>query len=130
MNWLFFSFSNFFIFYQKSATIAQDYDKFWVGETSDRVQVVPQDQIAPSNGISTTRRPIQSTTPNFVKPLVKASFNRDTFYDGCGENKTCFGNPDGCVATQSCQTITAVIVRGERYIFEMRSNSMNQIYFC
>ena len=74
-----------------SATIAQDYDKFWVGETSDRVQVVPQDQIGLSNGISTTRRPIQSTTPNFVKPLVKANSNRDTFYDGCGENKTCFG---------------------------------------
>ncbi|CAO1339323.1 unnamed protein product [Diamesa serratosioi] len=106
-----------------NATIAQDYDKFWVGETSDRVQVVPQDQVRPLNGISTTRRPIQSTTPNFVKPLVQANSNKDTFYDGCGENKTCFGNPDNCVETQSCQTVTAVLVRGERYIFEMRSNN-------
>lgn len=42
-------------------------------------------------------------------------------YDGCGETKTCFGFPEGCVNTQSCRTMVATTVRGERYEFELKS---------
>lgn len=94
-----------------SSTIAQDYDKFWVGETSEIVKVVDRNEVL-ANGISTTRRPIQATTPNFVRPSMGLKDDSDKIYDGCGDIKTCFGTPDNCVATKSCQTFSAVIVRG------------------
>lgn len=96
----------------RSSTIAQDYDKFWVGETSEIVKVVERDQVLP-NGISTTRRPIQATTPNFVPQQTGSKRTGDIIYDGCGDTKTCFGSPDNCVASKSCQTFSAVIVKGE-----------------
>lgn len=34
-------------------------------------------------------------TPNVIGP--------ETVYDGCGETKTCFGFPDGCVTIGGCQ---------------------------
>jgi hypothetical protein len=76
---------------------------------------------APTNGISSTRRPIQTTTPNFYRPASGSANNGDPIYDGCGDTKTCFGEPQNCVATKSCQTFSAVIVKGDRYIFEMKS---------
>ncbi|CRL00019.1 CLUMA_CG013306, isoform A [Clunio marinus] len=103
-----------------NSTVAQDYDKFWVGETSEIVKIVERDQVIPS-GISTTRRPIEVTTPNFVRSTSGLKNNDDFIYDGCGDTKTCFGSPDNCVATKSCQTFSAVIVKGDRYIIEMRS---------
>lgn len=42
-------------------------------------------------------------------------------YDGCGVVKTCFGFPDGCVASQSCRAFITATVFGERYEFEMKS---------
>lgn len=95
-----------------SSTIAQDYDKFWVGETSDVIKVVERDQAIPNNGISTTRLPIATTTPNFVRSTASPKKD-DGIYDGCGDTKTCFGSPDGCVASKSCQTFSAIIVRGK-----------------
>lgn len=103
-----------------SATIAQDYDKFWVGETSNIVKVVERDAAIPS-GISTTRRPIETTTPSFSRSTSTSQRTEDRIYEGCGDTKTCFGSPDNCVATKSCQTFSAVIVRGDRYIVELRS---------
>lgn len=47
----------------------------------------------------------------------------DPIYNGCGETKTCFGFPDGCVNTKSCQAVTAVMVRGERYEFELKTSA-------
>lgn len=94
-----------------SGTIAQDYDKFWVGETSEVVKVVDRNQV-PQSGISTTRRPIETTTPNFVRPTAGSQRNDDQIYDGCGDTKTCFGSPDNCVASKSCQTFSAVLVKG------------------
>lgn len=47
----------------------------------------------------------------------------DPIYDGCGDIKTCFGFPDGCINTKSCQAVTAITVRGDRYEFEMKTSS-------
>jgi len=58
-----------------------------------------------------------------VRPIKNSLQNDDKLYDGCGDTKTCFGSPENCVSTKSCQSFSAVIVRGERYIFEMRSSS-------
>jgi hypothetical protein len=84
------------------------------------VRVVERDQV-PQSGISTTRRPIQTTTPNFVRATSGLKRTEDVIYDGCGDTKTCFGSPENCVATKTCQTFSAVIVKGDRYIFEMKS---------
>lgn len=84
--------------------------------------MVERDQVPPV-GIS-TRRPIETTTPNFVRATQSQKRNDDKIYDGCGDTKTCFGSPDNCVQTKSCETFSAVIVRGdlrikarEMYIF-------------
>lgn len=59
-----------------SATIAQEYDKFWVGLESSPVQVVQRGSIiAPTTGISTTRRPVAPTVPVYV-PEVKATVRK------------------------------------------------------
>lgn len=58
-----------------SATIAQEYDKFWVGVESTPVQIVQRGAvIPPSNGISTTRRPVAPTVPVYV-PEIQAKVN-------------------------------------------------------
>ena len=71
-----------------SATIAQEYDKFWVGLESASVQIVPRDQVLQISGISTTRRPIVYTTPSFQINKVAEASQEDPFYIGCGETKS------------------------------------------
>lgn len=63
-------FVNIELLFHFSATIAQEYDKFWVGLESIAVQVVSKDSAPPSSGISTTRKPLTSTTPSY-KPAVQ-----------------------------------------------------------
>lgn len=84
------------------------------------MRIVERDAVPPS-GISTTRRPIQTTTPTFNRPTSGLKRTDDQIYDGCGDTKTCFGSPANCVDSKSCSTFSAVIVRGDRYIFEMKS---------
>ncbi|KAL7737614.1 hypothetical protein ACLKA6_007724 [Drosophila palustris] len=111
-----------------NATVAQSYAEFWVGIPSDPVQVVRRDVAGPAP-LPTVNPPTNFNTgstrtpyvpPNYVAPTVSAVVE-DTFYDGCGEIKNCFGFPNGCVATRSCTIISAITVRGEIYEFEMRS---------
>lgn len=83
-----------------------------MGETSRTIKVVERDAVLPA-GISTTRRPIETTVPSFSRPTSGAQNKDDKIYDGCGDTKTCFGSPDNCVASKSCQTFSAVIVKGE-----------------
>lgn len=113
-----------------NATIAQDYDKFWVGLESTPVKVVESGQNPPSVvGISTTRKPPTTTTvPPYVAPTSAATNNNDPIYEGCGVTKGCFGFPEGCVASQNCRAVVATIVQGERYIFEMKSGYNNPAY--
>ncbi|XP_034476128.1 putative ferric-chelate reductase 1 homolog isoform X2 [Drosophila innubila] len=111
-----------------NATVAQTYTDFWVGIPSSPVQVVRRDISGPAPlptvnpptnfNIASTRSPY--VPPSYVAPSVSPVIE-DTFYDGCGQIKNCFGFPNGCVATQSCTIISAITVRGEVYEFEMRS---------
>lgn len=50
----------------------------------------------------------------------------DPFYDGCGSTKNCFGTPDGCVQLKNCKAAVSVLVRGERYLFEIHAK--NSVY--
>ncbi|XP_050442083.1 putative ferric-chelate reductase 1 homolog isoform X2 [Adelges cooleyi] len=54
---------------------------------------------------------------------LKAARVYDPFYDDCGETKTCFGSPEGCLTTQDCVAVTAVKVEGTRYMFEMKARN-------
>lgn len=59
--------------FANSATVAQEYARFWVGLESAPVQVVQSGTIIPINpGISTTRQP--ATTPIF-NPSVEIEVN-------------------------------------------------------
>lgn len=54
----------------------------------------------------------------------------DTIYDDCGSTKSCFGFPDGCVATRSCNAVGTVFVRGDIYQFEMKSGFSKPKFDC
>ncbi|XP_070501842.1 putative ferric-chelate reductase 1 homolog [Chironomus tepperi] len=103
-----------------NSTLAQDYDKFWVGVTSSPLRIVADDQEI-TNSISTTRQPLKPTYSYTTKPTAENSNNEDMIYNGCGNTKTCFGVPSNCVQTRSCASFTAVKVEGDKYVFEMRS---------
>lgn len=113
-----------------NATIAQDYDKFWVGIQSTPVKIVESGQSPTSVvGISSTRKPPTTTTvPPYVAPKAASVDTTDPIYQGCGENKGCFGFPEGCVETRNCRAVVATIVQGERYIFEMKSGYNRPAY--
>lgn len=52
----------------------------------------------------------QKTTP---RPL-------DTIYQGCADNKLCFGVPQNCIPSGNCKAIVAVFVAGDIYTFEIQ----------
>ncbi|XP_058125486.1 putative ferric-chelate reductase 1 homolog isoform X1 [Anopheles ziemanni] len=111
-----------------NATIAQDYDKFWVGIPSDPVRVVAsQTTVAP--GSSPTKRPATTTTvPPYRPPQTSAPVAVDPIYAGCGESKGCFGFPDGCVDSQDCRAVVTIAVLGARYVFELKSGHNRPAY--
>lgn len=84
---------------------------------------MPSNEAPTNSGISTTRKPIAATTPNFYRPTSASARDDEKLYEGCGDTKTCFGSPDNCVETKTCETFSAVIVKGDRYIFELKSKS-------
>lgn len=112
-----------------NATIAQVYDKFWVGLQSPAVQVVQRGAIIPpTTGISTTRRPVSSTVPVYVPEIKATPLNTDPIYEGCGTTKNCFGTPNNCVTGQNCQGMVTVEVIGGKFHFELKSNANNVRY--
>lgn len=67
---------------------------------------------------SKNRRSLSEVLPEFVP---------DSFYDGCGSTKTCFGVPDGCVEKQNCNAVTSVSVQGNKYIFSMSARNASYV---
>lgn len=110
------------------ATVVQNYSTFWTGVKSATIQVTKHaaDNSSQSSGISTTRNPILTTTvtnPPFVPTSDrKASINVDPFYNGCGTEKTCFGDNAGCVESQNCNAVVSCLVKADIYEFEMKTN--------
>uniref|UniRef100_A0A182Q8D5 DOMON domain-containing protein n=1 Tax=Anopheles farauti TaxID=69004 RepID=A0A182Q8D5_9DIPT len=111
-----------------NATIAQDYDKFWVGIPSDRVRVVASSTtIAP--GTAPTKRPTTTTTvPPYRPPQTAAPMATDPIYDECGQSKGCFGFPEGCVESKNCRAVVTIAVLGARYVFEMKAGYNRPAY--
>ncbi|XP_037946002.1 putative ferric-chelate reductase 1 homolog isoform X1 [Teleopsis dalmanni] len=113
-----------------NATVAQQYDTFWVGIPSNPVQVVKRD-VAPSYSPPGTREPYNPTRVPYVplnEPTTTTQKPDDPFYVGCGRSKTCFGFPDNCVKDKSCKAVASTIVRGDIYEFELKSFENNAAY--
>lgn len=59
---------------------------------------------------------------NETVSLVKNStVGHDLFYTSCGETRRCFGYPNGCTATRSCDVAVSIASDnvGNRYSFHM-----------
>lgn len=103
-----------------NATVAQGFDKFWVGMQSPIIEVVKKGSII--GGISTTRAPLTTESPQYQPTTPRPKPNTgDPIYEGCGDTKGCFGFPDGCVKTKNCRAISVVHVMGDRYQFELKT---------
>lgn len=106
------------------STIAQDYDKFWVDVLSSSIEV-ERENVDDDTGrrISTTREPLLTYTFNNRNANNSLSVKTisDQIYDDCGDKKTCFGIPNGCIVTKSCSSFSAVKVQGSKYTVEMLS---------
>ncbi|KAK2589300.1 hypothetical protein KPH14_007851 [Odynerus spinipes] len=103
-----------------NATFVQDYATYWVGVESPKVVVLKRSiDILTSSTFPTTLR---TTTPPYYTPKRDETLSNqdDPFYEGCSETKNCFGLPSGCLQTKNCKAAVAVLVRGDRYLFEMQ----------
>ncbi|XP_056640678.1 putative ferric-chelate reductase 1 homolog [Diorhabda sublineata] len=75
-----------------NSTIAQDYSHFWVGITSPPVRI------------------------------RRRSVSVDSFYEGCGVTKYCYGAPIDCVFNENCKVAVAVTSVGDAFDFELKAN--------
>ncbi|XP_046610894.1 putative ferric-chelate reductase 1 homolog [Neodiprion virginianus] len=102
-----------------NSTFAQDYSTYWVGVESPRVSVLRRSIDVKT--VPTVATSLRTTTPPIYTPFAedRAPVADDPFYNGCGTTKNCFGTPDNCVRDKNCKAAVSVLVRGERYFFEM-----------
>lgn len=103
----------------RSATVVENFATFWVDHTSQFIEV---------NADASTSEPTESTEgpvvtqPPVTNPPTTVDPDSDSFYDGCGETKTCFGiGSENCFENRVCDSVGAVIHNDGRYFFEMRS---------
>ena len=75
--------------------------------------------ITTPGGIATTTTTTSTITSTTTSTIDKTKIA----YNGCSETKTCFGLPNGCLSSQNCISLGAVIYKDTRYIFEMSSSS-------
>ena len=56
---------------------------------------------------------IPTDEPTTLNPEI------DSFYDGCGDTKVCFGVPDNCYSDRSCEMFGAVTYDNHNFTFEL-----------
>lgn len=100
--------------------MAQDYATFWSGIQSKPIQISKRSK---DDDPAVTSTKVSSTTPPYFSPEQEreSSTDFDPFYSDCDKKKSCFGVPSGCVNTKNCKVVSAVTVRGDRYIFEIKA---------
>ncbi|XP_076289953.1 putative ferric-chelate reductase 1 homolog [Lasioglossum baleicum] len=109
------------------STFAQDYSTYWVDVESPRVNVNKRSiAVLTSSTPASTHR---TTTPPYFSPTVDYETKEvdDSVYAGCGSTKNCFGTPAGCVGTKDCMAMVTVLVRGERYLFELQARDSKYV---
>ncbi|KAJ8673430.1 hypothetical protein QAD02_004692, partial [Eretmocerus hayati] len=109
-----------------NSTICKTWDVFWVGVESSRISVSKRSIEIHSTPSPITYRP---TTPPYYTPTTEQTENKkEEFYAGCGSTKNCFGIPDNCVDQRNCMAAAAILVAGERYIFELQTTNTDAKY--
>ncbi|XP_076645315.1 putative ferric-chelate reductase 1 homolog isoform X2 [Halictus rubicundus] len=109
------------------STFAQDYSTYWVDVESPSVNVNKRSiDVLTSSTPATTLR---TTTPPYYSPTVNYEIKEveDSLYAGCGSTKNCFGTPEECVETKSCAAIVTVLVRGDRYLFQLQARNSKYV---
>ncbi|KAK0181743.1 hypothetical protein PV327_003999 [Microctonus hyperodae] len=104
-----------------NSTFVQSYTMYWVGVESSRITILGDSiQVNTTTKLPTTER--TRTTPYYIESDANNAGEltvRHPLYDGCAVTKNCFGSPDGCIDSGSCDAAVAVEVKGERYYFEI-----------
>lgn len=59
--------------------------------------------------------------------IFQPTNTEDPFYTGCGSTKNCFGTPSGCIEEKNCIAAVTVLVRGERYLFELQAHDSKYV---
>lgn len=59
--------------------------------------------------------------------IFQPTNTEDPFYTGCGSTKNCFGTPSGCIEEKNCIAAVTVLVRGERYLFELQARDSKYV---
>uniref|UniRef100_A0A182KFZ1 Domon domain of stromal cell-derived receptor 2 n=1 Tax=Anopheles christyi TaxID=43041 RepID=A0A182KFZ1_9DIPT len=111
-----------------NATIAQDYDKFWVGIPSERVRIVASSTTVAPGTAPTKRTTTTTTVPPYRPAQTAAPVAADPIYEECGKSKGCFGFPEGCVDSKNCRAVVTIAVLGARYVFEMKAGYNRPAY--
>lgn len=101
--------------YTFSATVLQTFPVYWTNLFTANVRIVPANQ-AP---ITTTSTSTTSTT------TALPEIDTIDVYQGCAITKTCFGFPDGCIATRNCISFGSITFRDDRFIYELQSSSIS-----
>lgn len=101
------------------ATVAQGYDRYWLGLLSPLLEVVtPDTQV--STRPTTPMPALPERPPVIMESKPKQEARVDPIYRGCEDNKLCFGAPQNCIAKQNCKAVVAVLVEGDSYTFEIQ----------
>lgn len=89
-----------------SVSIVQRFDTFWTGLQSPAMIVLPSDPNQPE--------------PEIPEPPV---IDGENIYNGCDDEKVCFGYPRGCLNSHDCDLFTAVRYKDKKFQFELLSSS-------
>lgn len=105
--------------------MVENFTTFWIDQTSELIAV---DVDATTSETTESTEGPSSTQPPVTDPPTTLDPALDSFYDGCGETKTCFGiGSENCFENRVCDTVGAVIANDGRYFFEMRSPGKNTL---
>lgn len=109
-----------------NSTFLQDYATYWIGVESPRITVLKSSAVVDTS--APQMKSPRTTTPPYYRPTpLNIDYGQDSFYDGCGVTKICFGAPSGCEREGNCKAAVAVVVRGERYFFEMQAQGARYV---
>lgn len=105
-----------------NATVAQDYDKFWVGVTSAPVEILQSEAVTLKSFFTS---PIVRSNQSSVVNTEQIS---NLIYEGCGSTKSCVGIPIDCITARTCQSVATAVMVGNRYFFELQSFDERNAY--
>jgi len=89
------------------ASFVQSYETYWIKQPSGPIRVRKNTQIV-DTGVSSA-----------PKLSAEAESILNSYYDGCGSTKGCFGLPNGCISSKNCDMFTTFRVDGNKYAFQV-----------